>query len=121
MLLYYGLLMVLGLVYGVVGAMGAADPAANPGMTWGMALVVFVGVLFVLGTILPLFAVSVRRFHDINLTGWWFLALVVVGFVPPIGWLASVTTLVVSIWRGTSGTNNFGADPLSETNPATFE
>lgn len=121
MLFYYGLLAVLGVIYGVVGAMGAADPAAIPGMTWGMVLVAFVGAVFVLGTLLPLLAVSVRRFHDINLTAWWLLALVVVGFVPPIGWLASVTTLVVSIWRGTSGTNNFGADPLTETNPATFE
>ncbi len=120
-LLCYGVMTALGLIYGVVGAMGAGNPAAMPGMTWGMVLVAFVGAVFVLGTLLPVLAVSVRRFHDLNLTGWWLLALIVVGFVPPIGWLASVTTVVVSIWRGTSGTNNFGADPLSETNPATFE
>ena len=121
MLFYYGLLAVLSAIYGVMAGMVAVDPAAIPGMTWGMALVAFVGVLFLLGTLLPMFAVSVRRFHDINLTGWWFLVLFVVSFVPPIGWLASVPILVVSIWRGTSGTNNFGADPLIETNPATFE
>ena len=121
MLLYYSVLMVLSAIYGAMAGMVAADPAAIPGMTWGMALVAFVGVLFFLGTLLPLVAVSVRRFHDINLTGWWFLALFVVSFVPPIGWLASVPILVMGIWRATSGTNNFGADPLIETNPATFE
>ena len=33
----------------------------------------FLGFLFELATILPTFALSVRRLHDINRTGWWLL------------------------------------------------
>ena len=36
-----------------------------------------------LGTLLPSIAVSARRLHDINRSGWWQL----VGFIPVVGWI----------------------------------
>jgi uncharacterized membrane protein YhaH (DUF805 family) len=49
-------------------------------------------------------AVSVKRWHDRNKSGWWAL----VQFVPVIGWL---WTLVENgLLRGTVGPNRFGAD-----------
>jgi len=37
--------------------------------------------LFVLSNIIPSIAVSVRRLHDINKTGWWYL----INFIPLVG------------------------------------
>jgi len=38
---------------------------------------------FYLGVFLPTFAVAIRRFHDLDKSGWWIL----VGFIPIIGGL----------------------------------
>ena len=42
----------------------------------------FYGV-YILGTLIPAFAVSVRRLHDIGKSGWWIL----ISFIPIIGGL----------------------------------
>lgn len=58
-----------------------------------------------LALFLPSLAVSIRRLHDLDRSGWWFL----LWFVPIVGWI------VMIYWaccRGTAGTNRFGADPL---------
>lgn len=62
-------------------------------------------ILFVLGIILPDLAVTVRRLHDTDRSGWWIL----IDFIPLIG------PIVLLIWfctRGTPGPNRFGEDPL---------
>ncbi|HXB86316.1 DUF805 domain-containing protein [Mycobacterium sp.] len=62
--------------------------------------------LFALVTIIPSFAIAVRRLHDLDRTGWWYL----IGFVPVIG------MIVLLVWyaaKGTDGPNQFGPDPLA--------
>lgn len=54
---------------------------------------------------LPGIAVSVRRLHDMDHTGWWLLIL-----------LTGIGGLVLLIWfcfKGTEGPNRFGPDPLT--------
>jgi uncharacterized membrane protein YhaH (DUF805 family) len=41
------------------------------------------GMLITLGTLLPYIAVTARRLHDTNRSGWWQL----IGFIPLIGWI----------------------------------
>ena len=53
----------------------------------------------------PLIAVSVKRQHDFNFSGWWAL----VHFVPVVGSL--VLIVVDGIMPGTHGPNRFGVDP----------
>jgi uncharacterized membrane protein YhaH (DUF805 family) len=54
---------------------------------------------------LPGLAVSIRRLHDIDRSGWWFLiAFTVVGII--VLWIWACT-------RGTAGLNRFGPDPLA--------
>jgi uncharacterized membrane protein YhaH (DUF805 family) len=68
------------------------------------ALAIILYSIVVFGTLLPHVAVSVRRLHDVNQTGWWYL----LGCVPLVG------TIVLLIWfctDGTRGPNRFGADP----------
>jgi uncharacterized membrane protein YhaH (DUF805 family) len=54
---------------------------------------------------LPGIAVSIRRLHDIDRTGWWFLiAFTIIGII--VLWIWACT-------RGTVGPNRFGPDPLA--------
>lgn len=53
----------------------------------------------------PALAVSVKRWHDRDFSGWW--ALVV--FVPVIGWLWAL--VANGLLRGTPGPNRYGAVP----------
>jgi uncharacterized membrane protein YhaH (DUF805 family) len=63
-----------------------------------------VGNLFWLASIIPGFAVSVRRLHDIDRSGWWML----LWFVPFLGWF---TLFIFYCLDGTAGSNQFGPDP----------
>ena len=67
--------------------------------------------IFGLVTFLPGLAVSVRRLHDIERSGWWeFIA-----FIPLIG------VIVLIVWycnAGDRGTNRYGSDPLPSSMPA---
>jgi uncharacterized membrane protein YhaH (DUF805 family) len=61
--------------------------------------------IFSLAVLLPGIAVSVRRLHDLDRTGWWVL----LALVPVVG------IIVLLIWfctKGTDGSNQYGADPL---------
>jgi uncharacterized membrane protein YhaH (DUF805 family) len=58
-----------------------------------------------LALFLPGLAVSVRRLHDLDRSGWWVL----LGLIPLVG------VIILIIWncqRGTIGPNRFGPDPL---------
>ncbi|UAX41279.1 DUF805 domain-containing protein [Pasteurella canis] len=59
--------------------------------------------IYVLATFLPTLAVSARRLHDINYSGWWVLLNII-----PIG---SLLVLIFCGFKGTSGSNRFGQDP----------
>jgi uncharacterized membrane protein YhaH (DUF805 family) len=61
--------------------------------------------LWTLGTLLPALAVSARRLHDINRSGWWIL----LSFIPIVG------IIILIIWwakPGEPGANRFGMNPL---------
>ena len=63
-------------------------------------------LIFALGTFSPSFAVSVRRLHDIDKSGWWLL----IALVPIIGWIVLV---MWAVRPGAAGRNRFGAEPMS--------
>ena len=67
--------------------------------------VVFTGILG-LALLIPTIAVTVRRLHDIDRTGWWIL----IYLVPLIG---PIVMLVFGCLKGTAGKNRFGEDPVS--------
>jgi len=63
-----------------------------------------IGALASLALFLPGIAVSVRRLHDLDRTGWWLLiALTGVGIILLIIW---------DCMKGTTGPNQYGPDPL---------
>ncbi|EGE59587.1 UNVERIFIED_ORG: uncharacterized membrane protein YhaH (DUF805 family) [Rhizobium esperanzae] len=69
-------------------------------------------ILFILAVFLPLISLTVRRFHDRNISGWWYLAIFVLSFIPYVGFVGGLATLVISVLPGTEGPNKFGPDPL---------
>ncbi|OBW93777.1 membrane protein [Gallibacterium genomosp. 3] len=60
--------------------------------------------IYSLFVILPNLAVTTRRLHDINRSGWWQLLY----FIPIIGWLV---LLYFFVSKGNIGANRFGEDP----------
>ncbi|MDF0696179.1 DUF805 domain-containing protein [Rhizobium sp. MC63] len=75
-------------------------------------LVMVMGGLLALALVLPILSLQVRRFHDRNISGWWYLALIILGMVPYIGPVTSLSITIISVLRGTEGPNKFGPDPL---------
>jgi uncharacterized membrane protein YhaH (DUF805 family) len=55
----------------------------------------------------PALALSVKRWHDRDKSGWWVL----LNLLPVIGWLWAL--LDNGFLRGTAGPNRFGPDPLT--------
>ena len=68
-----------------------------------------VSVLFRLIHFVPMLAVSVRRMHDINKSGWYLL----VNFIPFIGF---IWYLVLLCTDGTYGANKYGPDSKRQFN-----
>lgn len=56
----------------------------------------------------PGIAVSVRRWHDIDVSGWWAL----IGLVPYVRWI--ILLVFNGFGRGTMGRNRFGPDPIRD-------
>lgn len=57
-----------------------------------------------LALLCPGIAVSVRRLHDIDRSGWWLLLFL----LPIVGW---IVLLVWACTDGTTGSNGYGVDP----------
>ena len=64
------------------------------------------GALFSLAVLLPSIAVGVRRLHDLDKSGWWYLLIL----IPLVGTLVLIFFFVQ---KGTEGPNRFGPDPLT--------
>lgn len=60
--------------------------------------------LYGLGVLLPSLAVTVRRLHDINKSGWFIL----VSLIPLVGW---IWLLILLVTDGTPGPNKYGESP----------
>ena len=54
---------------------------------------------------LQYFPLAVRRFHDLNASGWWVL----LSFLP----FGQVIILWLMFKKGTSGINKYGEEPLN--------
>ena len=69
--------------------------------------IALIQALYVVATLVPLVAVSVRRLHDTNRSGWWFLLF-----------LVPLVNLILVFWFMTQdsqpGENRFGPNPKTE-------
>jgi uncharacterized membrane protein YhaH (DUF805 family) len=86
----------------VTFALAAVDAiSGNFSMERGIGLL---GGIYTLGVFLPSVAVSVRRLHDTDRSGWWLLA----GLIPIVG---VILLAVFTMQEGRPSANRFGANP----------
>lgn len=70
-------------------------------------------VLTCLGLFIPSLAVSVRRFHDRDMSGWMVLLFLLGTLIPFIGFFVYIAYIVILALPGTSGVNRYGPDPVA--------
>jgi uncharacterized membrane protein YhaH (DUF805 family) len=90
---YFTLFMfILNLISGVIAGASLGVLAVLP-------------MVLMIALFLPSLAVSVRRLHDLDKSGWWVLIILipVIGFLILLWWACQ---------RGTEGQNMYGGDPL---------
>ncbi len=65
--------------------------------------------VYFLGILIPSLAVTVRRLHDTEKSGW----MILIGLIPLVG---SIILLVFYCTEGTKGSNQYGDDPKATSN-----
>lgn len=90
-------------------------------MTWIAPYWFYVVGLILLGTMIPILAATVRRFHDSGVSGWWLLSLVGFALHPLVGAVVSVGCLYLLIVPGNPEANKYDPDTQGDTNVDTFK
>ena len=75
-------------------------------------LMIVAMVLIGLGLAIPGIAVTVRRLHDIDRSGWWYLIAV----IPIVSYVGSFVILIFTIMDGSPCWNRYGPDPKGRNN-----
>jgi uncharacterized membrane protein YhaH (DUF805 family) len=75
------------------------------GTVFGFAVYIIVAIV----AIWPGLAISIKRWHDRDKSGWWVL----IAFIPIIGWIWAL--IETGFLPGTDGPNRYGPDPLGGT------
>lgn len=95
---FYLFLIILSFVAGILDALlFGYDPATG-------ATLPVITLIVGLAMLLPSLAAVVRRLHDTDRSGWWYLLVLTV-----VGVIVLIVFLVI---KGTKGPNRFGPDPL---------
>ncbi|MDO9337482.1 MAG: DUF805 domain-containing protein [Caulobacteraceae bacterium] len=108
MFFLFRVLLVVAFVVPFVIIVGISDRDSNGGPI-GILASLWLGLacLVYLALIIPELAVTVRRLHDQDLSGWFVL----LGLVPMGGFVVFIFMLL----KGTNGTNRHGPDPRAPT------
>ncbi len=98
-LLYLAISIIGGILTVVTGLIGAY-------------LLLALLIISMVGLLVPSIAVTVRRLHDRNVSGWWLVVYIVLCLVPVLNTLVEIGFIVFTSLKGTTGPNRFGEDPL---------
>jgi uncharacterized membrane protein YhaH (DUF805 family) len=94
----YWLFILLAIIIHIIGIVIDLGMETFGSLTGGL-----VTTLVSLALAIPIMSVGVRRLHDTNRSGWWYL----LSLIP----LANLALIVLFCLNGTAGDNRFGADP----------
>ncbi|UOQ72851.1 DUF805 domain-containing protein [Hymenobacter cellulosilyticus] len=95
----YWMFVLFQVLIGIAAAI--VDGILGTGFEYGSGMV---SALVTLGLFLPGLALGVRRLHDVNKSGWFWLIV----FIPLVG---AIWLLVLACTEGTQGPNQYGPDP----------
>jgi uncharacterized membrane protein YhaH (DUF805 family) len=84
---------------GIDALLGTRSSYAGAGLLSG---------IYSLAVLIPTLAVTVRRLHDIDRSGWWIF----INLIPLIG---AIVLLVFAVSEGTPGNNRYGPNPKGAT------
>jgi uncharacterized membrane protein YhaH (DUF805 family) len=106
-LTFYGAIFVMGIV--AMGALGATIKAGGaPGADPVAPVIGTLALLWFAVCFLPGLALTVRRLHDLGISGWWLM----IAFVPIIGQiLAWLLMFIIIFIPAPRGENQYGHDP----------
>ena len=110
--LVVGLIVALPLMGPYVASINELAAGGQPDFSWALSGIAIPYALFVLINFIPNLALIVRRIHDHDKSGWWFLLFYILMIIPFIGLIAVIVAIVFMCRRGTVGPNRFGMDPL---------
>ncbi len=104
----------------MMAAPGGQDQISDPNEVFEQIGIFFwIGIalfmIWSLGIFIPSIAVTIRRLHDRDMSGWWYGGLWIAGFIPLVNILAIfgyLALLVVLCLPGTEGPNRYGPDPM---------
>ena len=121
-IIVYVVLIILAFGTGGAADFMTADPddpmALYSSMFGGLGILI---AIWGLATFIPSIAVSVRRLHDRDMSGWWYLGVIVASLIPFVGALVSIGFLILMALPGTEGPNRFGQDPKGGVDPTVFD
>jgi hypothetical protein len=91
-------------------------------MNWFIGTLVFITILFRLYSFIPSITLTIRRLHDLNLSGWWFFmftlsVILVIYFIPQntistvILCILTIVVILITFKKGTPTTNKYGEPP----------
>ncbi|SUD89965.1 DUF805 domain-containing protein [Psychrobacter phenylpyruvicus] len=95
-LFYWLFYLVFFMILGLLTGLGDSESITTLG-----AMIIFI---FMLGLIIPMWAVTIRRLHDTGKSGWWAL----ITFIPYIG---PIVLLIFCCLDSEPGMNKYGPNP----------
>ena len=100
--------LIVGVVICAVMMMSPAiETQTDNGLGWFGVFIRILGLIYSLGVVIPNLAVTVRRLHDTNRSGWsYFISL-----VPIIG---GILLFIFLVEDSTPGDNQYGPNPKAE-------
>lgn len=97
---YWGFTLFYALIFAILGTFAFT----------GIGAILFL-VVFVV-TLPPSISLTVRRLHDINLSGWFTLYMLIM-LIPVIGEaIAIIISIVIGVVQGSAESNKFGENPV---------
>jgi len=85
-------------------------PRVTPEGGFGL-LLVFAGAFLAVGAPIVSIPPTIRRFHDLDMSGWWAFTYGVFALIPGLGVLVMVAEAILLAQDGAPGTTGFGPDP----------
>jgi uncharacterized membrane protein YhaH (DUF805 family) len=107
----YGVIIGGAVALGSEGNFSTSDPSTFFAIMARSPLILIFGglaILWSLISILPGLGLLARRLHDIGQSGWWIIAIVIVGLIPRVGAIGSLVVLVIALIKGQPGENKYG-------------